>query len=215
MMTPHLRSLLLVSLASIQLPFRRVQSFSSVSRNPKKSTWKIFVDLQCPFARKAMQRLPELKKAFGDNYEFSTHLTSLAFHPQAFTGQQAAYLIGLEQGEEAKQKFIEDCFRKQDRYTNDALGDCRKSEVDRVFGDIAEEAGVLDESSFSRADFDQKLHDWDRIVKPTYGEHKVALAYGVFGTPKHVIDEQLVANTESSWGAEEWRERLTRLAHTI
>ena len=60
---------------------------------------------------------------------------------------------------------------------------------------------------------------WDRTrsifhaqaVKPAYTEHKVALGYGVYGTPKHVIDGKLVPDTESAWGAVEWAEKLKSL----
>ena len=55
------------------------------------------------------------------------------------------------------------------------------------------------------------MHDWESAVKPAYAEHKVALSYGVYGTPKHVIDGELVPDTESAWGAVEWAEKLKSL----
>ena len=55
------------------------------------------------------------------------------------------------------------------------------------------------------------LHDWESAVKPAYAEHKIALGYGVYGTPKHVIDGKLVPDTESAWGAAEWAEKLKSL----
>ena len=33
----------------------------------------------------------------------------------------------------------------------------------------------------------------------------------VYGTPKHVIDEKLVPDTESAWGAVEWAAKLKTL----
>ena len=56
-----------------------------------------------------------------------------------------------------------------------------------------------------------KIDDWEMSVKPAYAEHKIALGYQVYGTPKHVIDEKLVPDTESSWGADEWAKVLARL----
>ena len=172
--------------------------------------WKLFVDLQCPFAKKAWQRFPELREKFGDEYDMSIHLTSLAFHPQAFVGQQAAHLIERERDAAAKQAFIDASFERQDRYKNDTLGDYKKSDVDQVFADIAQEAGVFDDS-FTREFFLEHLHDWDEVIKPSYGEVKAALNYGVFGTPKHVIDDKLVLDTESAWGPEEWEDKLRSL----
>jgi len=174
-----------------------------------QNTWKVFVDLQCPYARKAWIRLPKIQKEFPE-YQFSTHLTSLAFHPQAFVGQQAAYLIGVTKGDDAKMAFVNTAFRNQDLYTNAALGDCRKSDVDKVFSKVAEEAGVFDDA-FTKDDFLSRLHDWENVIKPAYAEHKVALSYGVFGTPNHVINEQLMLDTESAWGPEEWRDYLNKL----
>lgn len=173
-----------------------------------KATWKVFWDLQCPFSRKNWSKMDEIRQRFDGHYDFEIHLTSLVFHPQAFTAQCAANLIEGQKGATAKQQFIEACFQKQDLYMNKAIGDARPSEVDAVFASIAEEAGVLDNDSFTKQFFLSHLHDWEASVKPAYAEHKRALGYGVYGTPKHVLAEELVPDTESSWGAEEWSEHL-------
>ena len=88
--------------------------------------------------------------------------------------------------------------------------DARKSDVDAVFANIAEKSGVLDDA-FTKEAFLSSLHDWESAVKPAYTEHKIALGYGVYGTPKHVIDGKLVPDTESAWGAVEWAEKLKSL----
>ena len=90
---------------------------------------------------------------------------------------------------------------------NAALGDARKSDIDAVFASLAEGSGVLDEN-FTKKEFLAKLHDWELAVKPAYGEHKIAMGCGVYGTPKHVIDGKLLEDTESAWGAEEWAVKL-------
>ena len=84
------------------------------------------------------------------------------------------------------------------------------SDPHRVFATIAEKAGVLDDT-FTKEAFLADLHDWESAVKPAYTEHKIALGYGVYGTPKHVIDGKLVPDTESAWGAVEWAEKLKSL----
>ena len=61
---------------------------------------------------------------------------------------------------------------------NAALGDARKSDVDAVFANIAEKAGVLDDA-FTKEAFLADLHSWESAVKPAYTEHKIALGYGV------------------------------------
>ena len=80
----------------------------------------------------------------------------------------------------------------------------------RVIANIAEKAGVLDDA-FTKEAFLSSLHDWESAVKPAYAEHKIALGYGVYGTPKHVIDGELVPDTESAWGAADWAEKLKSL----
>lgn len=102
------------------------------------------------------------------------------------------------------------CFENQDSFMNAALGDAKKSEIDNVFASLAEKAGVLDDK-FTKESFLADLHDWEKSVKPAYAEHKIAMGYGVYGTPKHVIDEKLVLDTESAWGADEWAEKLKSL----
>jgi 2-hydroxychromene-2-carboxylate isomerase len=178
--------------------------------------WKIFVDLQCPFAKKAWERYPLLQERFGNDYNMTMHLTSLVFHPQAFVGQQAAYLIEQQtKNKDKKQAFVDACFQNQDRFKRDALGeDYSKRQVDAIFADIAQQAGVFDQDKFTREYFLLHLHDWEQVIKPSYGEVKVALNYGVFGTPKHVINEKLVMDTESTWGPEEWEQKLNELRTT-
>jgi hypothetical protein len=175
-----------------------------------KTSWKVFWDLQCPYSRKNWERLVSIKKQFDTEYDFSIHLTSLAFHPQAFTAQCGASLVESCKGRAALLKFVDACFENQEMYTNAALGDARKSEIRAVFADIAEKAGVLDEE-FTKEKFLDEIDNWEKAVKPAYAEHKVALGYGVYGTPMQVIAESLVPDTESAWGPEEWAEKL----HTI
>ena len=194
-----------------------VAASTSVTPSTTKHTWKVFVDLQCPFAKKCMARLPKIKERFQDKYDFSVHLTDLAFHPQAFPGHCAAYLLGVTKGPEARNRFVNECFKYQDTYSNNALGDARKSDVYNLFADIAEEAGVLNDEDglLTREEFLEGMTDWEKVIKPTWEEHKVALRYGVFGTPRHVIDEKLVADTESTWGPDEWEEALKQQVSEI
>ncbi len=82
--------------------------------------------------------------------------------------------------------------------------------VERRAGVFVERPGVLDDA-FTKEAFLADLHDWESAVKPAYTEHKIALGYGVYGTPKHVIDGKLVPDTESAWGAVEWADKLKSL----
>lgn len=180
-------------------------------KTPSKKTWKIFWDLQCPFSKRNWEKLPEIRKRFEDEYEFSIHITSLLFHPQAFTAQCAAELIEVKKGPEAKMQFIDACFENQDSYMNAAVGDARKSEIDAIFAGIAEKSGILDDKELTKEEFLAKIHDWEDAVKPAWTNHKEALGMGVFAVPKSVIDGKLVEDSESSWGPEEWAERIKAL----
>lgn len=172
-----------------------------------KKSWKVFWDLQCPYSKKNWERFVAIKNAQCDKYDFTVYITSLAFHPQAFTAQCGASLIESYKGRDALLKYVDTCFENQESFMNAAIGDARKSEIKAVFASLAEKAGVLDES-FTKEKFLEELDDWEKAVKPAYTEHKIALDYGVYGTPKHVIDEKLVPDTESAWGPEEWAEKL-------
>jgi len=175
-----------------------------------KKSWKIFWDLQCPYAKKNWERLSAIRSKFQDEYDFSIHLTSLSFHAQAFQAQCCASLIESYSGRDALLTFVDACFERQTEFTNAALGDCKKSDVTAVFADIAEKSGLL-EGDLTKEKFFAEANDWQKAVQPAYTEHKVALAYGVYGTPKHVVDEKLVADTESVWGPEEWADKLKTL----
>jgi predicted DsbA family dithiol-disulfide isomerase len=175
-----------------------------------KTSWKVFWDLQCPCSKVNWTNLPAIKERFGNEYDISIHLTTLAFHPQAFTAQCGASLIETKKGRDAALKYVDTCFENQESFMNAALGDARKSEIEAVFASIAEKAGVLD-AEFTKESFLADLHDWEKAVKPAYAEHKIALGYGVSGTPKQVINEKIVPDTESAWGPDEWAEKLKTL----
>ena len=69
----------------------------------EKPTWKVFLDLQCPYSKICFDKLPAIKERFGTQYAITTHFIALAFHPQAFVAQSAAALIGNVQGEDPSQ----------------------------------------------------------------------------------------------------------------
>lgn len=173
-------------------------------------TWKIFWDLQCPYSKANWKNFSAIKAKFESEYDITVYLTSLAFHPQAFTGQCGASLIETNKGRDVMFKYVDACFENQESYMNAALGDARKSEVDAAFAAVAEKADVFDDN-FTKEVFLRDIHDWEKSVKPAYAEQKIALEYGVFGTPKHIIDDKIVPDTESAWGPDEWAEKLKTL----
>lgn len=191
---------------------------------PTKGVWKVFWDLQCPYSKKSWERLDEIQQRFSDRYDFEVHITSLLFHRQAFAAHCAASLVGTAKGPNAKRHFVDACFRNQDRYLDAAVGDAPPSHVNAIFASIAREAGVLDddddddpgedndsEGTFTEAHFLEHLRDWNSAVLPAWTEHKIALAHQVYGTAKFVINDQLVEDTESGWGPDEWEKKLQAL----
>jgi protein-disulfide isomerase len=176
-----------------------------------KKAWKVFWDLQCPFARKNWERFGSIKERFESEYDFTVHLTSLIFHPHAFVGQCGASLVETYKGRDAFLRYVDACFQNQERYSTDTLGDSRRSEVVAVFADIAETAGLFDaddDGGLTKEKFTQEINNKEKAIWPAYTEHKNALSYGVFGTPKNVIDEKLILDSESVWGPDEWAKKL-------
>ena len=173
-----------------------------------KKSWQVFWDLQCPYSKKNWEQLSAVKTKLGDQYEFSTHLTSLLFHPQAFTAQCAANWIDISKGADAKRSFVDACFSQQEKYMNAAVGDSRKSEIDAIFAAIALDCGVIGVEEMGS--FLAGINDWEQSIKPAWTEHKEALSAGVVSTPKHVIDGVLMENTESAWGPSEWIDYLSK-----
>jgi protein-disulfide isomerase len=186
---------------------------ATATSNDSKPTWKIFWDLQCPYSKKAWEQLPHLKERFGDKYEFETHITSILFHRQDFPAHCAACLVETHKGPQAKQAFVDACFANQERFHDAAVKDYRPSEVAAVFASIAKEAGILDdkEGAFTETFFVEHMYDWKEATQPAWNEHKVALAHGVFGTVRFVVNGRLVDDTQSAWGPDEWEEKLKQI----
>jgi hypothetical protein len=77
-------------------------------------TWKVFWDLQCPYSKTSWQNLAAIKEQFGNQFDFEVCLTSLAFHPQAFTAQCGASLVESRKGRDALLKYVDACFEHQE-----------------------------------------------------------------------------------------------------
>lgn len=185
---------------------------STFDAQTAKPSWRVFLDLQCPFSKVAYGHLPALWERFGKQFDITIHYTSLAFHPQAFTAQCAAVLIGRKVSSEARTKFEAACFDKQTSYMNKATTDDTKADVAKIFADIAESSGSLGKE-FTREQFLKHLNDYDTVVMPAYEEVKEALRFGVYGSPQNVICGKLVPDTESAWGADTWAIELDKLQH--
>eukprot|EP00977_Amphora_coffeiformis_P008327 scaffold1880_cov166-Amphora_coffeaeformis.AAC.6 len=93
-----------------------------------KRSFQVFVDLQCPFSKTFWANRKAIEERFAETFDFSVHVTSLLFHPQAFSAQKAAKVIELKLGQESKTKFIDACFARQESFMNKAAGDARPSE---------------------------------------------------------------------------------------
>jgi protein-disulfide isomerase len=185
-------------------------STTTLTMSTKKKTWKVFWDLQCPYARKNWERLDSIKKRFESEYDITVHLTSLIHHPHAFLGQCGASLVETYKGRDAFLRFVDACYENQEKYSSDVLVDPRRSDVIAVFAEIADSAGLLDTHTegLTKEKFVKEIDDKEKAFKPAYSEYKRALSYGVHGTPKNVIEEKLILDTESLWGPDEWAEKL-------
>jgi len=132
-------------------PMPSSRLYCTSNSNPDKISWDVFWDLECPFARKNWEQLPALREAFDSRFDFTIHLTSLAFHPSGWIGQCAAFLIRRELDHTAWLAFVDAFYEHQHLYKDD-LKDPRRSEVVTVFADIAQGAGLFTEA-FTREYF--------------------------------------------------------------
>jgi len=147
-----------------------------------------------------------LREAYPD-YEISIHLTANIQHAQAWPAHYSALMVQAARGAQAYSTYIEALFANQVKFKN---GDVQlsRADMDAAFADIAEECGVLG-GDLTKDAFLAKCSDWKQgHVWQAYGEFKEALALGVFGTPKHIVDGVLLPKTESSWGVADWKSQL-------
>jgi hypothetical protein len=180
----------------------------NIKEKMTKKVWDIYWCLQCPFCKISWEKLPSLREAFGHEYDFNIHLTSLLVLSQSFVGQSAAVMIQDILGNDARMKFIDACFTNQSLFTNDAVGDARPSEIREIFAKIAHDANLLTTPELTQEMFVTKIRDYAR---PAWMEHKNALVHGVFVVPKHIVDGKLLDDTESSWGVDEFQAKLKAL----
>mmetsp|Transcript_18383 Transcript_18383/g.64571 ORF Transcript_18383/g.64571 Transcript_18383/m.64571 type:complete len:168 (+) Transcript_18383:216-719(+) len=135
------------------------------------------------------------------------HLTANILHAQAWPAHYSALLVKKQCGDAVYSKYIAALFENRAKFKNADI-QLSKADMDTAFADIAEGCGLLG-GEFSRAEFLDKCSNWKQgHVWAAYGEFKEALALGVFGIPKHIVDGVLLTCTESVWGVEEWRAKL-------
>eukprot|EP00467_Chlorarachnion_reptans_P014204 CAMPEP_0114523324 /NCGR_PEP_ID=MMETSP0109-20121206/21229_1 /TAXON_ID=29199 /ORGANISM="Chlorarachnion reptans, Strain CCCM449" /LENGTH=210 /DNA_ID=CAMNT_0001704629 /DNA_START=75 /DNA_END=707 /DNA_ORIENTATION=+ len=180
-----------------------------------KKEWKVFVDLQCKYSKICWRNMPEIEAEFGGEYDFSYHLTNIAYHLNAFPAHCSVKVVERNTPQ-LRNKYISALYENQERYMNDSTEAFTRKQVLKIFAEIAEEVGVFSPANYTglsevphQDSFVAECGNFKDVVWHAWAEQKYAITeFGIAGAPKHVIEGELISDTESSWTSKEWRQVL-------
>lgn len=167
-----------------------------------KPRWEIYLDLQCPYSRTMYNKLPDLKAAFGEEFEMIVRYTALPFHFSAYPALQMIHVPEVD-----RDAFAKKCFEEQERFYNAKTATLNREQIYEILAELAIESGC----TLQKKELVEKAQDWKLATLPAWVEMKEAIRDRVMGTPISAIDDVVVEGTESAWGVEEWRAKLATL----
>lgn len=167
--------------------------------------WEIHLCLQCPYSKGVYDLIPELKAAFGSEFDIQLVLTALPWHMSAYMAMAMAHVEGVN-----RDAYIKAAFACQERFMNEKTAALTRKQIFGIFADIAKDEAKTG-YPLTKEQLVEKAMDWKGAQFPAWTEMKIGIFAGVAGTPKHVIDGAVVVGTDSEWAVEDYKKKIATL----
>jgi len=171
-------------------------------------TWKIYLDLQCPYSKIVFDKIPQFRQHFGSIFQILIQLQAIPFHLSAFQANMGATYVKRNGGLEAYEKYIGFCYESQQDFLNSKTMDMTHRQIYEMFAKKALRA--LDREVTP----DEVSKTVDEIIKyapDTYAEFKDTIQTVNFGAPKFVVEDVFVSAASSHWGTTEWANEFIKM----
>jgi len=165
---------------------------------------EVFLDLHCPFSKKAYARLKEVVNHYGEQrVQFVMFNWIQPWHPQATWLHQAALAASIFD-RDLYWKMVDLIYERQDEFRDDKVQDVSRRQFFDLMGDYGKELGVEKQA------FVEKMSSPD-VIQLMKWELKYGRQNGIHSSPTYLINGLLAADVSSGWTLEQWQKLLDPL----
>ncbi len=164
----------------------------------------IFLDIQCPFSKKAWPIVLKVRELYPDNAYFTFYPMTLPNHRQSWDATKAAVAFS-QNNTEAFIQFFNYLYKHQNQLQNDVFEKRTQVELYELLAQFASDCGDRQPE-----DFIKKIKS-EEIYQATKIPLRIAYSRGVWSTPTFFINEAEVTELSSSSSVEDWQKILNGL----
>lgn len=164
----------------------------------------VFLDIQCPFSKKAWPKVLEVMKHYSETAYFTFYPMTLPNHRQSWDATKAAVAFANGETEQFIQYFTY-LYERQDSFDNETFE--KKTQIDlyNLLAKFAEDCGNLEQEQFKK-----KLKS-EEVYQATKIPLRIAYTRSVWSTPTFFINEAEMTDLSSSSTVEDWQKTLDEL----
>eukprot|EP01087_Luapelamoeba_hula_P010887 TRINITY_DN2905_c0_g1_i2.p1 TRINITY_DN2905_c0_g1~~TRINITY_DN2905_c0_g1_i2.p1 ORF type:complete len:167 (-),score=28.93 TRINITY_DN2905_c0_g1_i2:68-568(-) len=164
----------------------------------------MFLDLHCPFSKKAYDRMKEVIAHYGEERVQFTMINWIQpWHPQATWLHQASIAAGLCE-ERAFWRVTDFFYAHQEEYRDEPMADVSRNQFFGKLKSIAQELSVDAEQ------FEKQFNGAD-VIQHIKWQQKYGRQNGIHASPTVMINGLVAGQVSSSWTLDQWKELLDPL----
>ncbi|MEC4805289.1 MAG: thioredoxin domain-containing protein [Jaaginema sp. PMC 1079.18] len=164
----------------------------------------IFLDIQCPFSRKAWPTILKIVKLYQDKAYFTFYPMTLPNHRQSWDATKAAVAFSHDNTEEFIQ-FYDYLYNHQNQLQNSVFEKRTQVDLYELLAEFAADCGDRQPENFIQTLKSEAIYEATKIPM------RIAFSRGVWSTPTFFINEAEVTELSSSATVEDWQKLLDDL----
>ena len=163
---------------------------------------EVFVDLECPFSKKAWPTVLAVANYYkGDSVATTAHPIVLCDHRQSWDATKAVVAIAADDPQRAWQ-FMSHLYEHQDAYTQDTFDHKTQQDLRQLMADLAAKF----DPDLNTNDLVQQISDEEgSVANRAKASVRYAISRGVWSTPTVFINGSPVPELESSSTLSDWQ----------
>jgi protein-disulfide isomerase len=165
---------------------------------------EMFLDIQCPFSKKAWPTMLEVAKHYGEFLHLTLYPMTLPNHRQSWDATKAAVAFADDNPEKFIQ-FFSDLYDRQAQLSNDAFRDKTHRDLYELLSQFAVDCGDWEAEQFK-----QKLQS-EAVYNATKVPLRIAFTRSVWSTPTFFINGAEAMQLSSSSTVQDWQKILDEL----
>ncbi|MGB0926942.1 MAG: DsbA family protein [Pikeienuella sp.] len=165
---------------------------------------EVFLDIQCPFSKKAWPTLMAIRDAYGtDQVALRLQMIVLANHRQAWDMTRLVHAVAGADADKFRD-FVTYLYDQQDRFFNAPFADKGHANLLNFAVEITHEWSAAEHDVAARMETDEAFAQTRIPIRH-------AARRGVWSTPTYFVNEVEVSNAGSATLFQEWKQALDLL----